>query len=351
MRTITTVSMTVLLASQLIACSSPEPEKVALKAEQKIELTSIEVKQHSIPQYYPLTATLEAVNESTVSAQTSGIIESVSFDVNDTVQAGDVIARIKNTEQKATLAQAKASADEAQVSLQRSQKLKQQGTISQGEFDKVEAHFKASQAAFKRAKEQLSYTLIKAPYSGVVKTRHIEAGEVVAPGRAVMTGLSLKQLRAVADMPQHIANQMAFASKKNHQQNTRLVIAKSHISPSKVTIFPYADQQLHSVRIRALLDEADSAQHNLYPGMWLAMQVQVGSRNATLVPLSAVIQNSELSAVYVVNNKDKNTQVKLRQVRLAQIVELDGVPYQEISAGLSAGEMIATNGYAVMAQQ
>lgn len=348
MRLTTTALTTCLLASQLIGCSESSNAPAQTSEQQAaIKVASVEVKKQSIPQYYPLTATLEAVNESTVSAQTSGVIEAILVDVNDNVKAGDVIARIKNTEQKAALAQAKASADEAAKMMERGKTLREQGTISQGEFDKISANYKATQAALKRAKEQLSYTVIKAPYSGVVKTRHVEPGEVVAPGRPVMTGLSLKQLRAIADMPQPIANKMAANTAKTNEEKARLVFEKHTIAPASVTVFPYADQQLHSVRIRVTINEDDSAKYNLYPGMWLSMQVQVGERDAILVPETAIIQRSELSAVYVMQN-DK---VKLRQIRLGQKTTRDGVEYREVSAGLNAGETIAQNGYAVMAQQ
>ena len=61
-----------------------------------------------VPREYRLDGVVEAVNQSTVSAQTSGQVEEILFDVDDFVETGDLIVRLKDTEQKARLVQAEA---------------------------------------------------------------------------------------------------------------------------------------------------------------------------------------------------------------------------------------------------
>lgn len=311
------------------------------------ETTTETLVLQNIPQQFELDATLEAVNQSTVSAQTSGAVQSVLFDVNDRVEKGDLLLEIDNTQQQAALAQAKANLaqalaqnEDAQVLLKRNQRLFRQGTLSQGELDSTSARAKSSAAAVeaanagvRQAREQLAYTQVRAPYSGIVRARHIEAGELVAPGTPLMTGLSLDRLRAVADAPQRLAQQY------HSPQQISIRVNGTLIEPAKVTRYPYADNQLHSVRIRA---ELPANTQQLIPGSWAKMLITTGERQAITVPKTAIIQRSELSAVYISDNGTS----KLRQVRT-------GNRYQdrvEVLSGLNAGDTIFVDGYDTLAR-
>lgn len=302
----------------------------------------------STPETWDLEATLEAVNESTISAQTSGGIKAVHFDVNDRVSKGALLIEIDSTQQRAQLAQAEANLamataqnNEAQTNLKRASRLLKQGTMSQGSYDQAEAQAKsteagvaAARAELSQAKEQLSYTRVTAPYSGIVKARLVELGELVNPGQPLMTGLALQPLRAVADVPQRLAQQ--YSAKDQIQ----VQLGNSSVAASKVTLFPYADPRLHSVRLRAELP-ADSSS-GYFPGMWAKVQIQTGTRDAILVPDSALVKRSEVSAIYVQNGSSW----KMRQVRAGK-AQGEQV---EILSGLKAGEIIAVDGYAALAE-
>ena len=66
-------------------------------------------QQKMMPHYVQLEGRLEAINQSTISAQTSGVVESVTVDVNDRVKAGDTLVLINSSQQKAQLSQAQAN--------------------------------------------------------------------------------------------------------------------------------------------------------------------------------------------------------------------------------------------------
>lgn len=304
----------------------------------------------TVPVYFDLEATLEAVHQSTVSAQTSGAIKAIYFDVNDQVEAGALLLSIDDTQQQAqlqqanaNLAQAQAQNEDAQVLLKRNTRLFEQGTLSKGEFDSTNARaksaaaaVKAAQAALRQAQEQLAYTQVKAPYSGLVKARHVELGELVNPGQPLMTGLALEPLRAVADLPQRVA-----AGYRQPEQ-IQVQVGDTLLQPDQVVLFPYADERHHSVRLRAQLPAGSRAGDTaLYPGQWTKVRVQTGERSTLLVPAAAVLKRSELAAVYVLHNG----QPRLRQVRT-------GMQWQdqtEILAGLQAGDIIITDALAQLA--
>lgn len=306
---------------------------------------TIEVRQ--LPVSYPLEATLEAVNQSTIAAQTPGTVKEIRFDVNDRVEQGALLIRIDDTQQRAAvmqaqanLAQARAQNDDAQALLRRNSRLFAQGTLSQGELDSTKARAKsaaatvnAAQAALQQANEQLAYTRVSAPYSGIVKARHVEIGETVAPGTPLMTGLSLQRLRAVADVPQRLAPHTIT------KEHVSIAINGQTLTPQSVTVFPYADPQHRSVRLRA---DLPATQSGLMPGMWATVIITQGQRPAIVVPESAVIRRSELSAVYV----QHHGKALLRQVRVGNPQANQQL---EILSGLNAGDVIYIDGYGQLA--
>ena len=130
---------------------------------------------------------VEAVNQATVSAQTSGRIAELPFDVNDYVEAGAVLMRFTDTEQKAALAQAEAALQEATARLaeanqefERFSKMIENNSVSRAAFDQsranrdaARARLNAARSRVEGAKEQLEYTVIRAPYAGIVSKRHV----------------------------------------------------------------------------------------------------------------------------------------------------------------------------------
>jgi len=288
-----------------------------------------QVEATSTTDFLTLDAKVEAVNAGTISAQTSGTIESLNFDVNDAVKAGQVLLTIRDTQQKAALAQANAMHEDAQLLLKRNRALLKKGTLSQGEFDRTQAQAKSAQAALVQAQEQLSYTVVKAPYSGVVSARHVELGETVNPGQPLMSGFSLQPLRAVTDIPASIAQQLSDDS----YQTSYLSSAGKQHQLTAMTLFPYADSRFNSVRAR--FDIKPDLQAPLLPGSWVQLKLAKGESEKLQIPASALLQRGELSAVYV---QQEQTFV-LRYVRAGK---RSGQHIQIIS-GLRAGDVIAVN--------
>ncbi len=315
------------------------------------DLFTAKIQQY--PNWFALEAKMEAVNESTLSAQTSGRIQAIHVDVNDYVKQGDIIIQLRDKQQRAAveqaqagLTQAKAANVDAQSKLKQSRPLYKQGSISKGTFDTIKANSQsaaatviANKALLKQATEQLSYTQVRAPYSGIVKSRLVEAGESVNPGTPLIVGLSLAKLRAVADIPQRFAPNIGNKSEfhilvKNHTNQDQVFKAE------KVTVFPYADANSHSFKVRVDINAEGS---KLFPGMWVKLNIPMGEKKALLIPKTAVMQKGELSGVYV----KMDTGFKLRQVRLGE-THNDQI---NILAGLRDGETIATDAYAQMEKQ
>jgi RND family efflux transporter MFP subunit len=311
-------------------------------------LASVEIQSERAPLEHFVDGTIEAVNQATVSAQTAGRITDILFDVNDVVPAGAVIIRLKGNEQRAglkgaqaALTEAKARNAEAATTYQRIADLFQRRVVSKAQLDQATANrdaaaarLTAAEAGLSSAREGVRYTEIRAPYAGVVTKRLVEVGESVSPGTPLMMGLSLKDLRVDTNVPQSIAMQVRRLEK------AAVYIGNQRIEATKITIFPEAATP--SSTFRARLDLPPDAL-DLAPGMYVKVGLVVGEADRLLVPVSSIIERSEVTGVYVI---DSHGLVSLRYVRPGHRFG-DKV---EIIAGVAAGERIALDPIAASAQ-
>jgi RND family efflux transporter MFP subunit len=282
--------------------------------------------------------TVEAVQQATVSAQTAGRIQEVNFDVDDFVEAGSVLIRFTDVEQQtdlqraqADLAGSRARLVEASEEYTRAENLKQRGLGSQRDLDRAlsarktaAAAVSSAESAVVSARQQLEYTVVRAPYSGIVTKRHIEVGETVTRGQPLISGLSLEKLRVTVDLPQHAASEV------RHDPHAFVLTDSERVLPDKIILFPTADPITKTFRVRL---ELPDGQFNLFPGMFVKAAFQVGEAERLLIPADAIVQRSEVIAVYVVVDGS----VRLRQIRVGETFG-DQV---EVLAGLKEGEQVA----------
>lgn len=284
--------------------------------------------------------TVEAVNKSTVSAQTSGRIKAINFDVDDYVKKDEVIIRFHDIEHKARLQQAQSALMSAKArhlvarqNFERSQKLFKNGTISQASFDNVKSAFDTASAgvdsataALEQAKEQLAYTIVRAPYSGFVVQRHVQLGEIANPGQPLMTGFSLEKLRVKAEVPQQFAKAVRAG-------NHGIVYAPdgSRITADDLTVFPFADPKSNTVTVRLALP-ANTTQ--VFPGMLVKTAFKTGQSKELVIPAASVVQRGEVTGAYVV----KAGKIHLQQIRTGRMINGSMV---EVLSGLQPGDKVA----------
>lgn len=347
-------------------------------------LKTVEAVIEEVTDYQMLDGQIEAVNRSTVSAQTGGVISKLGYDVGDFVEKGAIIARISSETQKSGLQQAKASVDESKAAITRASAAVAQAQaatreasanfnvaradfnrvkglfskriLSRSQYDQAEATMKSTLARVESAKanlnaakagrrvarsglssakaglsqagEQLAYTEVVAPYSGIVIERHVELGEVVSTGSSIMTGISLQEIRVVTNIPQRLIIDV----RKYNSARVYVDDDKIGIPVTKLTIFPYADSTTNAFKVRASLD---SAVKGLFPGVFVKLGFDVGRQKQLVVPATAIAYRSEVTGIYVV---DENKMPALRQVRIGKLTP-DGKV--RVLSGLDAGEKIA----------
>jgi len=277
-----------------------------------------------------------------VSAQVTGRIVEINYDVGDYVKKGQVIVRIDETEARqvvagsqAQVAQAEAAFENARVALERNRELARQKFISQAALDKSEADFRVAQAQLSAAKAgagqaatSKAYTVVVAPYSGVVAARLVEVGEMATPGKPLMTGFDPADMRVIATVPQYKVAEV----RASPRAMVEIPSLDKWIEAKAITVLPSAEARTHATQVRLDLPEN---LRDIYPGMFARAYFTVGRARKLVAPVAAVVKRSEMAGMYVVNEKGE---VSFRQVRLG---EPSGQGEIEILAGVSAGEKVS----------
>ncbi len=146
---------------------------------------------------------IEAVEDTNITAQISGYLKARHFEEGQMVEKGQRLYSIEPSSfeaqvasAKAALAQAKAALKKAELDHTRGKNLLPRGSISQSEFDALtaallgaRAELEAANAQLKLAEVNLSYTQIRAPFSGRISDTKVSTGDLVSPSSGVLTTL------------------------------------------------------------------------------------------------------------------------------------------------------------------
>ncbi|MEC9412712.1 MAG: efflux RND transporter periplasmic adaptor subunit [Pseudomonadota bacterium] len=305
-------------------------------------------------QQWTFDGSIEAVNQATVSSRVSAQVADIFYDVNDRVEKDALILRFNDEEIKTRLWQAEANllAEQAQLKevqaryteaaaeAKRINDLYQRKQVTRSALDKAEAdkaataarvnvlnaQIKARQAEVEQAKVELSYTEVRAPYAGVMTKRWIEVGEMATPGQALMSGLSLDNLRVVFTVPQKQLTEVMAA------KLDVLLPTGEHLTQLDKTLIPAADTQTHSFHIR--LDLPQNL-NDIFPGMTTKVTAYGSEQPVLVIPKQALVKRAEVDGVYVLAQQ----RVVLRQLRVGTEYD-DG--WVEVLSGIDAGEQVIT---------
>ena len=340
MRTILAASLLLLVA----ACGS-EPAAPVLPPLPKLATITLQAEADVSGRSWD--GVVEAVQQAALTAQTAGRVTVVNVDVNDRIAAGDVLLRLTAVEQqagsniaRAQLRAAEAAAAEAEANYARYAALGSKQFVSRLQLgqaraarDGAVAARDAARAQLTQAGQQTDYTVVRAPFAGIVSARQVQPGESVAPGQPLLSIYAPGALRIEVQVPQSDA--VAIRAAKRAQ----IVLAGGRsIDAAEVTVFPAANPSTHSVAVRVTLPDTREAPQ---PGATAKVVFPITASESVLrIPIGALVQRGELSGVYVL----ADNRLALRQLRLGQ--RMGGEV--EVIAGIKAGESVVVDPVAAL---
>jgi RND family efflux transporter MFP subunit len=290
--------------------------------------TSVVVQLREVDLGFPVEATVEAVQQSTVAAQVAGRVLEIRVDAGQRVRQGDLLMRLDAREAAGSDASAQAALAQASAAYERTKNLYAQKFVSQAALDQAAAAWKAAQGAAGATGAALSHGWVMAPFAGIVAQRHVEQGEMAALGRPLITIFEPKGLRVIANLPQYKLAEL----KKADRARIEFPETGKWVDARRVEILPTVDARSHTATARLYLPDNIEG---VVPGMYARAHFSIGRAQKLTVPPAAVLRRGEVTAVYVLDAKGD---ARLRQVRLGEAVSGGEL---EVLAGINSGERIS----------
>jgi membrane fusion protein (multidrug efflux system) len=312
------------------AAFQPPPEAV----------TTIVASQEKWPSTLTAIGTVAAVRGVTVSADLPGVVDRISFESGQSIREGEVLAVLDMKQEHAQLAAAEAQRDLAQINFERMEGLLNERVISRAEYDRAQADRRQADARVGEIHAAIDRKTIKAPFSGVLGIRHVNLGQYLSGGDALVTLQALNPIYVNFGVPQQAIGQVRAG------RSVRVSVGDlggAEFTGQITAIDSVVDEATRNVQAQATFANPGA---KLHPGMFVQAAVVVGASDAVIsLPASAIQHAPFGDSVFVVGDLQDQKGKTYRGVR-QQFVKIGAARGDQISivTGLKAGDEVVTSG-------
>ncbi|MCG7551715.1 efflux RND transporter periplasmic adaptor subunit [Pseudoalteromonas sp. Of7M-16] len=322
----------------LIGCSDQQPEQ-----QQSEQLRPVRTMLLSSQVDGPLVefpAVVDAASSADLSFKVSGEVTELLVKQGEEIQLGDVIAKLDTTDYQLSLDDAQANYNKAQADFSRAKQLIKSGTISQSDYDQLQSHFTSAKSKLANAKNNLSYTNLKASFSGVVARTYIERFEEVQAKQVVATLQDIKHVTLKVNVPESLMIKVSKDAPKH-------IIAEFSGIPDKtfpldfVEVSTQADEVTKAYEVTLSMTRPEN--YNILPGMTakvLAKGADV-NKSGLYLPINTVLKDASGNYVWTVEPAGAGKgEIKKKSIVIGDVSTL-GFP---VLSGVAEGEYIVTAG-------
>ncbi len=302
------------------------------------DLPTAEVRLLRRPRYETAVGTVKPVYEAGVASKLLARVIEVRVRAGQAVSRDEVLVRLDDAElqarlkqAEAALAAAKSAHEQAALDFRRAQQLLESRAIARAEYDQFEtalrtaaAQLERTQQAVHEARVLLDYATLRAPMTGIVVDKRVEAGDTVSPGQVLLTLYDPTRMQMVATVRESLAERLQVGQKLLGRLDALNYECEGVVSE----IVPEAQAASRSFEVKV----TGPCPPGIYSGMFGRILIPLGEEEVVVVPAEAVFKVGQLDMVEVVVDGT----LRRRSVRLGR--QVDG--HYEVLAGLSVGEKV-----------
>lgn len=259
-----------------------------------------------------------------------GRVTEVGFDGGELVRKGDVLLRLDDTEEQATLLEARAQLQRSRSAFERQQTLKKQGRVTESTFEIADADLSVAAAQVERAQKALDDRTLVAPFDGVAEFRTTDIGGLVMANAPVGALDDISALNVDFSVPERFYGEVGLGAKV---RATTEIFPGESFDGELIGVGRSIDTVSRSFTARARIAN-DSLR--LPADVFMRVTLVLESREGVIVPEEAISAEGGARFVYVVADgkaERREVSVGIRRAGAAEIAE-----------GLAAGEAVITRG-------
>jgi RND family efflux transporter MFP subunit len=315
-----------LLGLGLAACAGRDTPKASEPpAAQPRDVKTAEVVRSGGPGEVAVPGAVQARKRAALSARVPASVTELPYQEGQWVPAGAVVVRLDDAAVRAAVAAAEAGVRAAESDLDRTRTLLEKGAATPRELERMTAAASAARAQLTAARDNLSYSALRAPFAGRVAARRVNLGDVVSPGLPLIEIEGEGGFEVRATVESGIA-----ATLRPGVQVKALVDGQSGPLTATVTaISPAGDPTTHRFDLKADLPAASGLRAGLFARLLVP---GVAAESGLTVPATALFERGGLTGLLVV----QDGRTRLRWV--AAGARDDG--NVEVRAGVAAGERV-----------
>ncbi|WP_305421080.1 efflux RND transporter periplasmic adaptor subunit [Photobacterium leiognathi] len=322
------VYIAVLACVALIGCK--EDKAMVKEPESRpVKLQSVSVGNNESLRSFP--AIVEAGDKAVLAFRVSGQLNNVQAHPGEFVRKGQTLATLNPDELSLLVKQAQAQYDLANVQFKRNSQLRKTNVVSELDYDASKANLKQAKAALDKAKSNLSYAKLIAPYDGHLSLSMIENFEYVAAKQPVMHIQSAKLINMTFQLPDYLLARFQGHAEEIDPTVAFDALANQTFPAQFKEIDTEPDSKTSSYKVTLSMARPEGS--NIMPGMSGSVTIVLPHGNAGAIPTRAVITEGNKHFVWRVNDKQQVERVE---------VTLD--KNNRVISGLNDGDVIATSG-------
>ncbi|QYJ80147.1 efflux RND transporter periplasmic adaptor subunit [Shewanella acanthi] len=275
--------------------------------------------------------TNKAYESVTITPKVTDVVTSLKFDDGDIVKKGDLLVQLQNAEQIAKVKAAQVKVADNQRELARISSLVSSRTVAELERDRLQTLIDTTRAELEQAQSALNDRSIVAPFNGRLGLRQVSVGSLVSPGTEITTLDDISKIKLDFSVPERFIQDL----QPGKQVEAKAVAFPVEIFKGKViSIDSRVNPTTRAVIVRA---EIPNPKLRLLPGMLMKVKLIKRSREAIMLPESAIIPLQKSHYVYSVNSDNvierKAVQIGIRTRGWVEILD-----------GLEIGENVVIRG-------
>lgn len=303
----------------------------ALGANQDLPVSVVKLQKETLRNQLQVSGTILPNESVNLRSEISGLVTRIAFREGQYVSKGTPLFYLNDDELQAQYQRLQYTQKLFETQENRQKQLLAREAISQEEYDIALNQFNTALSDIKLVEAQLSKTVIRAPFNGILGLRLVSEGSVIGTNDLLVSLVNIDPIKIEFSIPERYANQVAIGSPVYFTNEA----STEEVEGQVYAFEPQVDLATRTLKLRA---QSPNKDRRFLPGMFVKIRfILEVTEDALLVPAESVIPELSGYKVFVVGSDGK------AEERIIEIGTRTDTQVQVLT-GLNEGDLVLTTG-------